>query len=694
MNAAALHLFRRGRARLALDFQAESIRLMKSVSPDDWRPVAEAWIGEDGFAEEIAKLADAAKTEQGGVSVELWLPADQVLNQQLAIDEPADGKRRKAAATLIAQRTAVGADEIAIDIAPTESGFWAAAAVEKTVVAEAVDYARKWGFDPVRVTTRHADPAFAAGPDFLAPAISRPILALGGVGALAAAAVAATLIWAPWQSAPVESFPGPEKIALASPDAPAAPTGDAAPAPPAQDAAQTRDRRPEADPDPARLTALSYSGSAEDKAPEGVSPAPAALAAGVGELAYGLSLGAPLAAPAVKAVPAFAKAASIRMRDFRNFDQSPAPTLGPLAPTPKASVDRSARTAVPPFRGVLTAPEAPRIVLASIGFTAPSAAADFAVNSVAEDAPTPILKTPGEAAAPADTAPPPQSAPSAGPPIVLAAIDRTASVPIRPGGLHPSAFDPGDEQVAAPKAPAQQFAALGAQPAAPTLSETAIPAAPAQREPTETERDPRDLGALPAPGPDADADAEDESVEAEQQPADASRDSGAPQSSAPNATAAEIAVAEEEVDDSPGPGSVASAPPPTLRPAEVDMSPTENAVASAPPPRLRPSSIKPRPTALAATGAKTVRAPSRGRPAGPGVSNAATLRQVMELGETSLLGVFGKSDSRKALIRFPDGKVVRVGAGQVIDGWVVNSIGATSMKLSRGGESRRLTLVR
>ena len=193
---------------------------------------------------------------------------------------------------------------------------------------------------------------------------------------------------------------------------------------------------------------------------------------------------------------------------------------------------------------------------------------------------------------------------------------------------------------------------------------------------------------------DAQEAAQDEAQEGRR---DIIRNARDPRRQTPDPEAAEAeAEAEAEDDEAPGPGSVVAAPSPGKRPDSLDMSPGPGAVAAAPSARTRPKSIKPKPKAVArnTSSAKTVRAPSRGRPTGRGLASVATLRDAIALDQTSLLGVFGAKNNRRALLRMADGRMKRVSQGEVVDGWVISRIQATSMRMTRGSEVRNLKLIR
>lgn len=280
----------------------------------------------------------------------------------------------------------------------------------------------------------------------------------------------------------------------------------------------------------------------------------------------------------------------------------------------------------------------------------------------------------------------PGAAPETGPPVLpsLSLVDGVAEPATRPSEM--GTFD---------------VAALGPAPRALRTEDlilqndvVAAPEVPGGRDESPTEAAAED----PAPADET----PQETVQAPEDSAAPEGEAAPPAQAAPivqNATDPREAAPQEdlvEADEAPGPGSVAAAPRPGKRPDGIDMSPGPGAVAAAPPARTRPKSIKPRPVAVArnTSSAKSVRAPARGKPTGRGLANAATLSGAIQLDKTSLLGVFGTSKNRRALLRMADGRMKRVTQGEVIDGWVVSRIQATSMRMTRGAEVRDLKLIR
>ena len=74
------------------------------------------------------------------------------------------------------------------------------------------------------------------------------------------------------------------------------------------------------------------------------------------------------------------------------------------------------------------------------------------------------------------------------------------------------------------------------------------------------------------------------------------------------------------------------------------------------------------------------------------VAQAAGEIGVLPLRELALIGLMVSANSQSALIRTAVGQIVKVGPGTQIGNEVVAAIDAEGLILSRGGQSRRLTL--
>lgn len=76
------------------------------------------------------------------------------------------------------------------------------------------------------------------------------------------------------------------------------------------------------------------------------------------------------------------------------------------------------------------------------------------------------------------------------------------------------------------------------------------------------------------------------------------------------------------------------------------------------------------------------------------VARQATVSGALNLGRTNLIGVFGASNSRYALVRESSGRLVRVKVGDRLDGGRVTAIGQADISYQRGSNTVRLTMPR
>jgi hypothetical protein len=153
---------------------------------------------------------------------------------------------------------------------------------------------------------------------------------------------------------------------------------------------------------------------------------------------------------------------------------------------------------------------------------------------------------------------------------------------------------------------------------------------------------------------------------------------------------------------------------PSLRPetvkaeAEEDVTATAQAVGTSERPSVRPGNIaaivaaveasraasaqeqqqQPAQTQQVAAVAPRTVAPSV--PSNTSVSQAATETNAINLRRMNLIGVYGNPSNRQALVRLSNGRYVRVGVGDRIDGGRVSAIGESQLRYVKGG--RNLTL--
>ena len=147
------------------------------------------------------------------------------------------------------------------------------------------------------------------------------------------------------------------------------------------------------------------------------------------------------------------------------------------------------------------------------------------------------------------------------------------------------------------------------------------------------------------------------------------------------------------------------APRPTSRAASRDAAPREAARAAQPAAqtRVRAPRPAPRPARLAAkaraerpaqqAAALQPGAGVRPRASGPrSVQAAATIPAAVSADAPLLVGVFGGADTRRALIRAPDGALRRVRQGDRFAGWTVSAIGPDSVQLRDGARAQTLRI--
>lgn len=135
--------------------------------------------------------------------------------------------------------------------------------------------------------------------------------------------------------------------------------------------------------------------------------------------------------------------------------------------------------------------------------------------------------------------------------------------------------------------------------------------------------------------------------------------------------------------------------------AAAAIAPTKLAIARSPEPKSRPSNFgrivsKARENGDASDGSVVVAAASPRQTVTPkiptraSVAKQATVKNAINLRKVSLIGIYGPSSSRRALVRLPSGRYVKVGVGNRLDGGKVLSITASQLTYRKG--SRNVTL--
>ncbi|MHA6325805.1 hypothetical protein [Roseivivax sp. CAU 1753] len=154
----------------------------------------------------------------------------------------------------------------------------------------------------------------------------------------------------------------------------------------------------------------------------------------------------------------------------------------------------------------------------------------------------------------------------------------------------------------------------------------------------------------------------------------------------------ETQKAELEEDITATAQAVAISERPSSRPANMERlvaaAQAQQAAAQAQAPRAQTASAS---TAPAPVAARTV-APSI--PSNTSVSKAATESNAINLRKINLIGVYGQPSSRRALVRLSNGRYVKVGVGDRLDGGRVSAIGEDQLRYTKGGRNVTLALPR
>jgi len=128
---------------------------------------------------------------------------------------------------------------------------------------------------------------------------------------------------------------------------------------------------------------------------------------------------------------------------------------------------------------------------------------------------------------------------------------------------------------------------------------------------------------------------------------------------------------------------------------------TRLAIAKSPKPKRRPKNLAKRTSVISggttkATGSTPKSAKGSSKPS-PGqtsttVAKAATEKSRFNKRKMNLVGVFGTPNARRALVRLPSGRYVKVKAGDRLSGWKVSAIGESSLRIVKGSKNQVLRM--
>ena len=81
-------------------------------------------------------------------------------------------------------------------------------------------------------------------------------------------------------------------------------------------------------------------------------------------------------------------------------------------------------------------------------------------------------------------------------------------------------------------------------------------------------------------------------------------------------------------------------------------------------------------------------------PTSASVAKQATQKNVLNLGKMNLIGLYGAANSRRALVRMPNGRFVKVSVGDRLDGGRVTGIGEGQLTYQKSGRNIVLKLLK
>ncbi|MHA3976668.1 hypothetical protein ACW9UR_03190 [Halovulum sp. GXIMD14794] len=684
--------------RFALDLGGEGVGLYRQDPGAEWTEVARVALALGQVGQEMARLRGLAASLTGDAPVEVWLP-------------------------------------------DTPSGL--NAEIPQTLIDEAGEFLTRHGFTPSHYTFREAPEGLDAAPVFLPPAAPAQRKRLGLAATVALAVLGAGGLWGLSGGSdapePRADIGGGQQIVLSAEAAPAlhaAPGALDTPArairPAAARATSTPDAAPSAPPRPPGAVALSSAIATPVSPAVGATPAIPATEPAVADLSK-----APASPPAnaEDRTEVLASLGALRLLADPPRTETPQPEL------PNSIVD--ARATLPGAQEPATAPRSPASApraestaetlpptldraLAATGFR-PALLDSIAALALPEIADAP--RTPREDTVPVRVAEL-QTLPVLPPSRPGTVAEVPTASPSTPAAPQPPAKEPvqvfsSKPEIVPPARPDSRpaVAVIPEEPAVapperPVAAEPAVPVFPRKPDIVPPARGGATVAAT-APSPRA--------VEAAE---------------IATAVAAATAAATAEAEDlAPSPNAIRQMSRPPARPGAMTaeerereelmaaLAPSDLALTRSDAPRARPDAVVvrvPAPAAAAAGAVATTPAPAPSvaavrqpvpgttvaptpqeppraatapRPApqlptSASVAKAATIDNAMPMRQLALVGVFGKSGSRHALVRLPNGRFVKVGPGDRVDGYQVAAIGENAVRMRRGGRDTVLEIPR
>lgn len=738
----------------ALDLSPDGIRLFHRGTPD-WRLVGEARLQEAALADQIGWLrATALALAPEGISTKLILPASEVLYVEIPAPGPDAASRRRQIRAALAGMTPYAVEDLAFDWSG-EGPVVQVAVVARETLEEAEAFAADHRFAPLCFVAVPPEGRFAGEPCFAQTRVATALLPSGerverdDRPIYAPPAHAA----APDPEAPGPQAPEPEVPPAPGPDLPGGPEPEVPDTPPQPEIPEPTPPSPDLpEPElPGRPGEVPP--DAPDEVPPAgpVESPPEAPVEVPDSLPPGPEPMPPVMAGDRPAAPRRDRAAGLR-RGRAPSPEAAAATLAPVEPPHRPGARRALKltgglVAVLLLVWLLAGLLPSKI---SAWFDDGAGATEVALAA----APLPGFAAP--AAAAVMPAPPPRPEAAAAreaavaPVYAIAPAARPVSEPGRP--IRPAARAPGPEEalrqaLAAAQAPVYRggtpaLALLESRPARPARSADMLlasletvrpprrpgPAAPIAASPTlrpaptavaalAPDRPRARPGSAPVAAAPAPAAASAEPARLSARPAPprpASVLRMAEAESPPVASAVARPRARPRDFSAAVDAALASVAPPPPAPAVAAPAPAPVVMAAVAPVRVAPAA--PAPAALPPAVAARPAAPTLGTtftrravepeaeeelesapiapaiPTRANVAKQATLAGAINLRKVNLIGVYGTSSNRRALVRLSNGKMQRVKVGDRLDGGQVAAIGEREIRYIKSGRALLLSL--
>ncbi len=191
---------------LALEMSMEGIALHQLAFDGHWHEMSRISLDDAALREKMAAMrASAIKLHGRKMLTRIWLPDDQVIHRDIQLSGGSDSARKSEAQKKIAELTPYNAAAFQVKVGEqNEDGSWPVIGVRKSTLSEARVFAKSHGFNGTAYSTRSAQAGFVDQPHFTMPANVKNVAKYGVIAASVAGLVVAvgfafsTLDWQSW----------------------------------------------------------------------------------------------------------------------------------------------------------------------------------------------------------------------------------------------------------------------------------------------------------------------------------------------------------------------------------------------------------------------------------------------------------------------------------------------------------------